>query len=79
VNYGSRNYSDLRRTDIAVYNFRGYTVLKFNKENKQLEIGKHADMCCFISTDLLAMAQFLEQCYLYTGGTIADVEHVEVD
>jgi hypothetical protein len=79
MDHDSRDYSDLQRTDIAVYNFRGYTVLKFYKENKQLEIGKHADMCCFISADLLAMAQFLEQCYLYTNGTIDNVEHVEVN
>lgn len=76
--HDERDYADFNRTDIAVYNFRGYTVLKFHKETKQLEIGKHANMCCFIPADLLAMAQFLEKCYLYTSGVEKDVDHVEV-
>lgn len=75
----NRDYSDLQNDKIAVYNFRGYTVLKFDKESKSLEIGKHANMCCFIKSDLKFMSQFLEQCYLFSTGMIEDVSHVEVD
>lgn len=75
----SRDYSDLQNDKIAVYNFRGYTVLKFDKESKSLEIGKHADMCCFVEEDLKLMAHFLEQCYLFSTGVIKEISHVEVD
>jgi len=77
--HDNRDYSDLQRTDIAVYNFRGYTVLKFNKETKDLEIGKHADMCCFIKDDLDAMSKFLRECYEFSMGWKTEINHVEVD
>lgn len=77
--YDDRDYSDLQRTDIAVYNFRGYTVLKFKKETKELEFGKHANMCSFIKDDFKKMAQFLDNCYNYSAGLIENVDHVEVD
>lgn len=75
----NRDYGDLHRTDIAVYNFRGYTVLRFNKETKELEIGKHANMCSFISEDLRLMAKFLEDCHMFTAGLLKELNHVEVD
>lgn len=75
----NRDYADLRRTDIAVYSFRGYTVLKFDKESKQLSIGKYADMCCFVESDLKYMSRFLEQCYLYSTGVCDNIDHVSVD
>jgi hypothetical protein len=74
-----RDYDDLKRDDIAVYNFRGYTVLKFNKEHKSLEFGKHADMACFIKEDLLLMSNFLRECYDFSQGYRAEISHVEVD
>lgn len=77
--HDNRDYADLKRTDIAVYNFRGYTVLKFNKETKELEIGKHAYMCSFIKDDFRLMAQFLENCYMFTTGLTTELPHVEVD
>lgn len=77
--YDNRDYADLKNTNIAVYNFRGYTVLRFDKDKKTLEIGKHAEMCCFIDRDFQLMAQFLEQCYLFTTGMTKDVAHVEVN
>jgi hypothetical protein len=76
---GDRDYADLQRTDIAVYNFRGYTVVRFHKEKKQLEFGKDCNMCCFITEDLRLLAHFLEQCYLFANGVITDISHVEVD
>lgn len=77
--HDNRDYADLHRTDIAVYNFRGYTVLKFDKTTKQLEIGKHANMCCFIAQDFKLMAKFLEDCYMFTNGLTTELPHVEVD
>lgn len=77
--HDNRDYSDLQRNDIAVYNFRGYTVLKFNKETKQLEFGKHANMCAFINDDLKLMAKFLEDCYMFSTGLLKELNHVEVD
>jgi hypothetical protein len=77
--YDNRDYDDLLRGDIAVYNFRGYTVLKFNKETHELEFGKHANMCSFINDDLRLMAHFIEQCYLFATGVITEIEHVSVD
>ena len=71
--------ADLSNESIAVYNFRGYTVLKFHKESKELEIGKDANMCAFIKDDLHLMSQFLEQCYLFSVGVIDKIDHVEVD
>lgn len=75
----SRDYADLQNEKIAVYNFRGYTVLKFHKETKELEFGKHADMCCFIKNDLKLMSRFLEQCYLFATGVVDKIDNVEVD
>lgn len=74
-----RDYNDLERTDIAVYNFRGYTVLRFNKERKELEIGKDANMCAFIKDDLLQMSKFLDDCHKFSIGLLPDVNHVEVN
>lgn len=75
----NRDYADLNNPNIAVYNFRGYTVLKFNKESGELEFGKHANMCSFIKSDLNLMSRFLEQCYLFATGVIKEIDNVEVD
>lgn len=77
--YDRRDYADLQNDKIAVYNFRGYTVLKFTKETKELELGKDANMCAFIDEDLKLMAKFLEDCYKYTKGLLPDINNVEVD
>lgn len=77
--YDQRDYSDLKRTDIAVYNFRGYSVLKFNKETKELEFGEHANMCSFIDDDLRLMARFLDDCHNFSIGVTDVLDHVEVD
>ena len=79
MDYPARDYSDLQANNIAVYSFRGYTVLRFNKETKQLEIGKHANMCAFTDEDLFYMAKFLDDCYKFTQGQIPDINHVEVN
>jgi len=77
--HDNRDYSDTYRTDIAVYSFRGYTVLRFHKERKELEIGKDANMCSFIKEDLNLMSKFLEDCYKFSMGLLPDINHVEVD
>jgi len=77
--YSSRDYADLRNDKIAVYSFRGYTVLKFDKETKQLEFGKNSHMAAFIDEDLKLMSKFLDDCYKYTQGLLPDINHVEVD
>lgn len=77
--YDNRDYADLKRDDIAVYNFRGYTVLKFTKETGELEIGKYADMCSFIKSDLKQMSEFLENCYMFSMGIRPELDHVEVN
>lgn len=74
-----RDYADLKNDKIAVYNFRGYTVLRFDKESKALEIGKHADMCCFVEEDIHLMSCFLERCYGFSKGWITEIDNVEVD
>ena len=75
----NRDYDDLKRTDIAVYNYRGYTVLYFDKETKELKIGKNADMCWLIKDDMREMAKFLTNCYKFSKGKIKEIEHVEVN
>lgn len=79
-----RDYADLERKDIAVYNFRGYTVLKFFKTDasdgyaKALEIGKNANMCCFCPLDYKLMSEFLMECYKFCKKEVDNVEHVTV-
>lgn len=77
--HNNRDYADLQNDNIAVYNFRGYTVLKFDKETKTLEFGKDANMCAFVDEDLFYMAKFLDDCYKFTQGQIPDINHVEVN
>jgi hypothetical protein len=74
-----RDYADLQNDKIAVYNFRGYTVLRFHKEKKYLEFGEYAYMCAFVDYDFTLMCHFLEQCYLFTTGMIDKIDHVSVD
>lgn len=80
----NRDYADLERTDIAVYNFRGYTVLRFWKKDaedgmaKALEFGKNANHCSFIPDDFHLMSKFLEDCYAFCKGELKDIEHVSV-
>lgn len=77
--YDDRDYADLRREDVAVYNFRGYTVLRFYKETKELQIGQEGNMCCFCPDDYRLMSKFLDDCYKYTQGEITKIDHVEVN
>lgn len=79
MDYDGRDYKDLQNDKIAVYNFRGYTVLKFDKETKHLEFGEHANMCGFVNSDLELMSKFLGDCYKYTQGLLPDINHVEVN
>lgn len=74
-----RDYADLDRDDIAVYNFRGYTVMSFNKETFKLEMGKNAHLCSFITEDIKNLSEFLDNCYLYTQGMKEYLKHVEVN
>ena len=77
-----RDLKDLERNDIAVYNFRGYTVLRFWKINatdgmsKALEFGKNANHCIFCPDDYKLMAEFLQECYRFCKSEIGDVKHV---
>lgn len=77
--FDERDYDDLKRDDIAVYNFRGYTVLKFDKGNFSLEVGQNATMCSLIVADFALMAKFLDDCAKFSKGKIEEVEHVEVN
>ena len=75
----SRDYIDLSNDKIAVYNFRGYTVLRFYKETKTLEIGEDANMCSFINDDLKQMSQFLANCWAFAEGHTNQLDNMEVD
>lgn len=77
--HDNRDYADLRDETIAVYNFRGYTVLKFDKKTKTLSIGKNHELCSFVTGDLILMSDFLKECHEYTRGELADVKSMEVD
>ena len=77
--YDSRDYADLRNPEIAVYNFRGYTVFRFKKKEKQLEFGEEANMCHFIKDDYELMARFLTACFDFCNGKIDKIENVEVN
>lgn len=77
-----RDYADTQRDDIAVYNFRGYTVLKFWKRNADdgmkfaLYFPEGANMCVFCTDDYKLMAEFLQECYKFCRGEVDDVKHV---
>ena len=75
----NRDYADLNNPEIAVYNFRGYTVLKFIKKDKSFLVGKNANMCSFIPSDYKYMSEFLMKCYQFCQGEIPDVESVGMD
>ena len=74
-----RDYEDLLNKEIAVYNFRGYTVLKFEKKTKSLDFGENASMCNFIPADYKLMSEFLDKCYRFCKGELLDIESVEVN
>jgi hypothetical protein len=80
-----RDEKDLQNPEIAVYNFRGYTAIRYykNPENPrwkgELEFGDNAKMCSFIPEDYLMMARFLEECYKHRTGEVEDVKNVEVN
>lgn len=74
-----RDYKDLENLNIAVYNFRGYTVLKFDKKTKYLEIGTNANMCHLIADDLKLMTEFLNNCYMFTQDQVEDVKHIKAN
>lgn len=78
MDHDGRDYKDLENKDIATYNFRGYTVLRFHKKEKRLEIGENANHCCFIAEDYLLMAEFLTNCHEFCTQLAVDVENVEV-
>ena len=70
-----RDYKDLSDPNLIVYNFRGYTVIKYNKSRKELEFGENANLCSFIKEDLLLMSDFLRNLYNDANNT----ENVSVD
>lgn len=74
-----RDYKDLENPDLAVYNFRGYTVLRFYKGKKELEFGDDANMCRFIPDDYSGMAEFLLECKRFIEGEVEDVASVGVN
>ena len=79
----NRDYADLERTDIATYNFRGWTVIRFWKQDSYdgmkfaMQFQKQ-DNCIFCPDDYKLMSEFMHQCYLYTQNQVDDVKHVRV-
>lgn len=80
-----RDYDDFNRKDIAIYNFRGYTVLKFWKKDAPdgmkfaLKWGDDANNCCFIPSDFKYMREFLDKCYAFTQDETKDFDGTDVD
>lgn len=77
--YDKRDVDDLKDPNLAVYQFRGYTVLKFNKAEKTLKFGDDANQCKFVDDDYSAMARFLMQCLAYRVGVAEDVKNTIVN
>jgi hypothetical protein len=74
-----KNYSDLLRTDVAVYSCKGYTIFIFNKARKELEIAKGSHMCYFVESDFRSLANYFENCYLFSTGVLKDISHTVID
>lgn len=75
----NRDYDDFKNPDLAVYNFRGYTVIRFNKKLEEIEIGQNAYLCGFTKDDLFLIASFLLDCLKFIRGYSNDVKNIEVD
>lgn len=74
-----RDYSDFQDKNLAIYNFRGYTVLRFYKDKKFLQFGENAELCEFVPDDFKLMSEFLNNCYKFSVGEISDIENIEVN
>lgn len=80
-----RDHADLERDDIAVYNFRGYSVIRFWKrqahdgmKHAMLFVPENAYSCIYCPDDYRLMAEFLQECYRFCRGEVDDVKHVRV-
>lgn len=74
-----RDTADLQNPNLAVYNFRGYTIVSLNKTNKGVFFGQNASMCHLIDDDLTGIANFLTECLKFRRGEVDDVATVEVN
>lgn len=74
-----RDSADLYNADLAVYNYRGYTIVSLNKKTKCVDIGRNAHMCNLIDEDLTGIAAFLTECLKYRRGEVENVTTVEVN
>ena len=71
--------STLKQSKFAYYTYKGINIIKFDKQNKLLEIQKYSDMYCFDQEEIKLLSYFIESCHLFSIGVIKEVNNVEIN
>lgn len=74
-----RDYADFKNNNLAVFNCRGFTLIRIFKNTKNVEIGENAHLVYLGERDLLLLSYFLKKCYDFITGKINDIENVKLN